>query len=103
MERKLSERSETSGRTDEFAAMTRLQAAVGLLGLGLYAWDPQTNALQWGARIKAIWGLPRDAHIDYGVWRERIHLNDLARVDAAVDRSVTRVTRTGGFARSSQA
>ena len=88
MERKLSERSETRDIIDELAAMTRLQAAVGLLGLGLYAWDPQTNALEWDARVKAIWGLPRDAHIDYGVWRARIHLNDLARVDAAVAKSI---------------
>jgi PAS domain S-box-containing protein len=86
MERKLSERSEISD--DELAVMTRLEAAVRLLGLGFFAWDPQTNALEWDARIKAIWGLPRDAHIDYGVWRERIHLNDLARVDAAVAKSI---------------
>jgi PAS domain S-box-containing protein len=70
--------------------MTRLQAAVGLLGLGLYAWDPRTNALDWDARIKAIWGLPPDAPIDYDVWRARIHPEDLARVDAAVASSVDR-------------
>src|SRR3982074_1218859 len=84
MERKLSERSETSGRTDEFAAMTRLQAVVGLLGLGLYAWDPQTNALEWDARIKAMWGLPPEARIDYAVWRSGVHPEDLARIEQAI-------------------
>jgi PAS domain S-box-containing protein len=62
----------------------RLQAAVDLLGLGLYAWNPQTNALVWDARIKTIWGLPPDAHVDYEVWRQRVHPDDLARVEAAI-------------------
>jgi PAS domain S-box-containing protein len=62
----------------------RLQSAVDLLGLGLYAWDPQTNALEWDTRVKGMWGLPPDAHIDYGLWRDRVHPDDLARVEAAV-------------------
>jgi PAS domain S-box-containing protein len=66
----------------------RLQSTVDLLGLGLYAWDPQTNALEWDPRIKAMWGLPPDAHIDYGLWRDRVHPDDLARVEAAVAKCV---------------
>ena len=64
----------------------RLQSAVNLLGLGLYAWDPQTNALEWDARVKAMWGVPPDAHVDYELWRSRIHPDDLARVDTSVAR-----------------
>ena len=63
---------------------SRLQAAVDLLGLGLYDWDPQTDALTWDARIKAIWGLPPDAVVDYAAWRAGVHPEDLARVDAAI-------------------
>src|ERR1700730_6865972 len=62
----------------------RLQSAVDLLGLALYAWDPQTNALEWDPRAKAMWGLPPDAHIDYAVWRSGVHPDDLARVEAAI-------------------
>jgi PAS domain S-box-containing protein len=62
----------------------RLQSSVDLLGLGLYAWDPQTNALEWDPRLKAMWGLPPDAHIDYGLWRDRVNPDDLARVEAAI-------------------
>jgi PAS domain-containing protein len=47
----------------------RLQAAADLVGLARYSWDPQTNALEWDARIKAIWGLPADAEINYDLWR----------------------------------
>jgi len=63
---------------------SRLQAAVDLLGLGLYAWDPQTDGLTWDARVKAIWGLPPDAVVDYAIWRAGVHPEDLARVDAAI-------------------
>jgi PAS domain S-box-containing protein len=90
MESNLGQSPEHSDRTNRSVeealrqSEKRLQAAVDLLGLGLYAWDPQTNALEWDARIKAIWGLPPDAHVDYGGWHERIHPEDVARVDAAV-------------------
>jgi PAS domain S-box-containing protein len=63
-----------------------LQAAVDLLGLGLYAWDLQSNALKWDARTKAIWGLPADAVIDYHGWHSRVHPDDAARVDVAFAR-----------------
>jgi PAS domain S-box-containing protein len=63
----------------------RLRAAVDLLGLGLYDWDPRTNALQWDARVKAMWGLPSDAHVDYEVWRAHVHPGDLDRVQTATD------------------
>jgi PAS domain S-box-containing protein len=66
------------------ATEARLIAAVDLVGLGLYAWDPRTNALEWDARVKAMWGLPGEAEVDYGVWRAAVHPDDLARVEAAV-------------------
>lgn len=62
----------------------RLQSAVDLLGLGLYSWDPITNDLTWDTRLKAIWGLPPDAGIDYATWCSGIHRDDRERVDAAV-------------------
>jgi len=79
----LAQPREHSDHTDDLAAVTRLQAAVDLLGLGLYAWDPQTNALKWDVQMRAIWGLPPDAHVDHGVWHERIHPEDVARVNTA--------------------
>jgi transcriptional regulator with XRE-family HTH domain len=45
----------------------QLQAAVDLLGLARYSWNPQTNALTWDARLKAIWGLPPDIEPDYEI------------------------------------
>ena len=64
----------------------RLQAAVDLLELGLYSWNPQTNELRWDKTLKAMWGLPVDAPVDYDVWRARVHPEDLARVEATIQR-----------------
>jgi PAS domain S-box-containing protein len=75
-------RAETQLRASE----ARLQAAVDLVGLSAYAWDPQTGALDWDARLKALWGLPPDAHVDEQVWFSAIHPDDRPRVEAAVAR-----------------
>ncbi|MGY8676553.1 response regulator [Bradyrhizobium sp. UFLA05-153] len=63
---------------------SRLQAAVDLVKLGRYAWNPQTNELQCDDRIRAMWGLPAGAPIDYEVWRAGVHPDDLVRVEAAI-------------------
>jgi GAF domain-containing protein len=47
----------------------RLQAAVELASLGRYAWNPQTNELQWDDTMRAMWGLPSGAPVDYATWR----------------------------------
>jgi transcriptional regulator with XRE-family HTH domain len=69
-----------------FHSATQLQAAVDLMGLGRYSWNPQTNVLTWDARLKAIWGLPPGIEPDYEIWYNGIHRNDVNRVDAAVAR-----------------
>ncbi|WP_114948441.1 PAS domain S-box protein, partial [Microvirga calopogonii] len=66
------------------ASETRLQAAVDLVGLSPYTWDPATGALGWDARLKAMWGLPPDASVDHEVWLSGIHPEDRAQVDAAL-------------------
>jgi peroxiredoxin len=62
------DRSEEALRQSE----ARLQAAADLIGLARYSWNPQTNALDWDARLRAMWGLPADAQVDYEVWRSPV-------------------------------
>ena len=64
----------------------RLQAAVDLVKLGCYAWNPQTNELRWDDALRAMWGLPAGAPVDYDIWRSCVHPDDFARVDAAIQR-----------------
>lgn len=68
------------------ASEARLQAAVDLVGLSPYSWDPQTGALDWDARVKALWGLTPDAPVDKQVWLSAIHPDDRRRVEAAAAR-----------------
>lgn len=65
----------------------RLQAAVDLVGLSLYDWNPATNALEWDDHLRAMWGLPPGAPVNYDVWLTAIHQDDRNRVEAAVERS----------------
>ena len=68
------------------ASEARLQSAIDLVGLSPYAWDPRTGALDWDARLKALWGLPPNAPVDEDVWLNAIHPDDRPRVEAAVAR-----------------
>ena len=53
------ERTELEQRTKSLHEIdARLQAAIALVGLSPYTWDPVTGALDWDARLKAMWGLP---------------------------------------------
>jgi len=62
----------------------RLQAAVDLVGLSPYGWDPATGALEWDDRLRAMWGLPPGAHVDAEVFLSGVHPEDRARVEAAI-------------------
>ena len=62
----------------------RLRAATELVGVGIYAWDPVTNALDWDERLRAMWGLPPEAPVDLAVYEAGIHPDDLPRVRAAI-------------------
>ncbi|WP_207540477.1 PAS domain S-box protein [Sabulicella rubraurantiaca] len=64
----------------------QLAAAVNLVGLSTYTWNPATDALSWDSRLKAMWGLPPGAHVDFNDFRAGIHPEDRDRVDAAIAR-----------------
>jgi len=62
----------------------RLRAATELVGLGIYAWDPVSGALDWDERLRAMWGLPPDGPVDMAVYEAGIHPEDLPRVREAI-------------------
>lgn len=64
----------------------RLRAAGDLVGLAIYSWDPATDALEWDERLRAMWGLPSDAHVDRETFEAGIHPADLPRVRQAIAR-----------------
>jgi PAS domain S-box-containing protein len=82
MEKAERDRTERELRGSE----ARLKAAVDLVELGLYSWNPQTNELDWDEKIRAMWGLPADATVDYDTWRRAVHPDDLEAIEAAIQR-----------------
>ena len=72
--------AETALRQSE----ARLQAAIDLVDLSPYTWDPATGALDWDARLKAMWGLSPDTPVSLDVWMSGIHPEDRAHVEAAL-------------------
>src|SRR3954454_18270290 len=49
---------------------------------------PVTGALEWDARLKGMWGLSPDAHVDENIWRSAIHPDDQTRVAEEVERCI---------------
>jgi PAS domain S-box-containing protein len=62
----------------------RLKAAIDLVGLSPYSWDPVTDALDWDDRLRAMWGLRPGAPVDASVFLAGLHPEDRPRVEAAI-------------------
>ena len=72
----------------ELHELNELRAATALFGLGRYRQDPITQAIEWDARLKAMWGLAPDAPVDLGVFISGIHPDDRGRVQSVVGQSL---------------
>lgn len=70
------------------ASERRLRIAVDMARLSVYDWNPATGALSWDSQLKAMWGLPADAHVDYDVFIRGVHPEDRPYVEAQVARAV---------------
>ena len=75
---------EGEARQTEESSEARGRVAVDLADLSPFTWDPATGAVNWDARLKAIWGLPPDAPVDLIAWRSAVHPNDRHRVEEAL-------------------
>ena len=63
--------------------------AVAAADLGVWDFYPQTGALVWSQRCRALFGLSAEASVDYGVFLRGVHIDDRARVSQAVQRALT--------------
>ncbi len=66
----------------------RLRAATELAGLGIYAWDPVTGALEWDERMRVLWGLAPGSEVTMEVFEAGIHGDDLPRVRRAIEQCI---------------
>ena len=62
----------------------RLRAANEMVGLALYAWNPQTDTLEWDDDLRALWGLRPGEPVDRSAFEAGIHPEDRSRVREAI-------------------
>jgi len=81
-------RAEAEAREERLRqSEARLQSALDLARLVPYEWEPVTGVLRCDADLRAMWGLPADAAVDYEVWRNGIHSDDRTFVEARLARA----------------
>jgi PAS domain S-box-containing protein len=56
--------------------------------LGRWSWDLRTQELAWTDRSKALFGVPLDAPMSYGVFLCALHPDDREMIDAAVSEAI---------------
>jgi transcriptional regulator with XRE-family HTH domain len=59
---------------------TATDRAVPESALGFYTWHVQAGVLEWDARVREMWGVPEGADVNYDVWRQGIHPDDLGYI-----------------------
>ncbi|MBD1936994.1 PAS domain S-box protein [Microcoleus sp. FACHB-68] len=66
-----------------------LQLAVKIGRMGTWDWDMQTDALLWSEGHFMVVGLqPNECEPGYEVWASRVHRDDLAEVEAKLQRAI---------------
>ncbi|PZU59875.1 MAG: histidine kinase [Sphingobium sp.] len=83
VERELAQRRAAEGELA--ASEDRLRLANEAADIGTWDFDPESGALRWDERCKALFGLPADAEVTYdGSFLAGIHPEDRDRAHAAV-------------------
>ncbi|HET7710541.1 MAG TPA: PAS domain S-box protein [Thermoanaerobaculia bacterium] len=63
----------------------RRQVAQRIAGIGDFAWDFESDTVEWSEELTAIYGLPPGSFCGrYESWRERVHPEDLERAEADI-------------------
>ncbi|WP_246158118.1 PAS domain-containing protein [Reyranella soli] len=75
------------------AAAERLQLAAAAARFGTFDFDPVNGRLSWDDRCRDLFGLPRDAAVDYSVFLAGIHPDDRERADLAVQHALDPANR----------
>lgn len=73
---------------DPFDQLDMFGHVVESAGIGVYHWDMRTGRIVWSHLHREIFGISAERRLDYEVFRERIHPDDLARVELAIDAAI---------------
>ncbi|HYO67432.1 MAG TPA: PAS domain-containing protein, partial [Archangium sp.] len=70
------------------AAEERMRLATDAMGLGTWELHPTTGALEWDERVRTLFGVSREAPVDYPLYLSRVHPEERARVDRGVQEAL---------------
>ena len=68
----------------------RLRLAQRGTSIGIWEWNVRTGKLTWTPQLEAIFGLEPESVKDYADFRDRVHPDDLAALEAVRDAAVQR-------------
>jgi len=69
-------------------SVKRLELAADVAEIGVWEWNVSTNELTWDARMYEIYSIPPDTHMNYELWRARVHPDDFTEQDTRLHRIV---------------
>lgn len=105
--RDITDKKETRASLKKNEAM--LQDAQAIAHIGSFEWDVKSNNVYWSDELYKIVGAEKGLNIDYDTYRDFIHADDKARVEAAISKAVSsrsgytidyRITRPDGTIRN---
>ena len=67
----------------------RLSLAQDAAHVGIWDWDPRTGSLSWTAEMLNLYGVAYPAET-YAEWRQLVHVDDIARVEAEREEALRR-------------
>jgi PAS domain S-box-containing protein len=81
-----------TGRKETEAALRvseeRLRMAMDATAIGTWDFNPVTRSLLWDSRTRALFGLPPEAPVDYGVFLSGVHPEDRERTELAIQQAL---------------
>lgn len=83
--------SDTTSAERRLELANRLEALKHVIesaGIGTYFWDLTQDIVRWSDHHYTIFGWPTGTPVTHAMFRQRIHPDDLADVDAAINRAL---------------
>lgn len=81
--------TEQHRREQETARLQRLlDRAQQIARLGSWEWDIAADVVTWSPQLYRVFGVPREAKIDYALYMSRIHPEDRALVSETIQRAM---------------
>lgn len=82
------DRAESALRQSEQQLQLTLELALELAHIGVWEWYPATGAYHWSETMHQLLELPKNLENMYQTWRDRIHVEDVDRVEQSIQQGL---------------